>query len=47
MSVTWRHEGAGGPDDDLALETLACVERTSERVTMEWRRETRDGSRRG
>ena len=42
-SVTWRHEGAGGPDDDLALETLACVERTPARVTMEWRREMRDG----
>lgn len=43
MSVTWRHEGAGGPDRNLALETLACVERTSGRMTMEWRRELRDG----
>lgn len=39
MSVTWRHEGAGGPEEDLAAETLACVERTPVRVTMEWRRE--------
>jgi hypothetical protein len=45
MSVTWRHEGAGGPEEDLAVETLACVERTPERVTMEWRREFRDGRR--
>jgi len=43
MSVTWRHEGDGGPEPDLALETLACVERTSDRVTTEWRREMRDG----
>jgi hypothetical protein len=35
MSVTWKHRGSGGPDDDLATETLACVERTPERVTME------------
>jgi hypothetical protein len=45
MSVTWRHEGAGGPEPDLAVKTLACVERTSDRVTMEWRRELRDGRR--
>jgi len=43
MSVTWRHEGDGGPEPDLALETLACVEQTSDRVTIEWRREMRDG----
>ena len=43
MSVTWRHEGAGGPEDDLAVETLACVERTPALVTMEWRREMHDG----
>ncbi len=43
MSVTWRHRGSGGPGDDLATETLACVERTPDRVTMEWRREMRDG----
>jgi hypothetical protein len=42
-SVTWRHEGAGGPDEDLALETLACVERTPDRATIEWRRELRGG----
>jgi hypothetical protein len=45
MSASWKHEGAGGPDDDLAQETLACVERTPERVTMEWRREMKDGRR--
>jgi hypothetical protein len=45
MSATWTHRGSGGPDDDLATETLACVERTSRRVTMEWRREMRDGRR--
>lgn len=45
MSVTWKFEGAGGPDPDLARETLACVERTASRVTMEWRREMRDGRR--
>jgi hypothetical protein len=45
MSATWRLRGSGGPDDDLAAETLACVERTPYRVTMEWRREMRDGRR--
>jgi len=45
MSATWRFEGAGGPDDDVAKETLACVERSAGRVTLEWRREYRDGRR--
>jgi hypothetical protein len=45
MLATWTHRGSGGPDEDLAVETLACVERTAERVTMEWRREMRDGRR--
>lgn len=29
MSVTWRHRGSGGPDDDLAVRarvTVACAE---------------------
>jgi len=43
MFVRWKYGGSGGPEDDLAEETLACVERTPARVTMEWRRETRDG----
>jgi len=43
MFVTWTYRGSGGPDEGLALETLACVERTPTRITMEWRRELRNG----
>lgn len=44
-SITWSITQSDVEDSDAVEETVACVERTAERVTIEWRTTRNDGRR--